>query len=116
LLSPEWDDAVSGKTCLLTSPPQFKGPLWIDFAELAIHHRMSTNAAYHSRRDTENFNRHSGLVAQQINGLQLDRECLYVVVTPNPDAEIRQLESLIQQLKLPIEAKVLDGYVALRTN
>lgn len=116
LLSPDWDEIVSGKTCLLTSPPQFKGPLWIDFAELAIRHRMSTNAAYHSRRDIKSFDRHSSLVAQQINGLQLDRECLYVVVTPNPDAEIRQLENLVQQLKLPIEAKVLDGYVALRTN
>ncbi|NDD17668.1 MAG: hypothetical protein EB104_02045 [Acidimicrobiia bacterium] len=116
LLSPAWDEMVSGKNCLLTSPPQFKGPLWIDFAELAIRHHMSTNAAYLTRLNSQDFNRHSSLVAQQINGLQLDRECLYVVVTPNPDAEIRQLENLVQQLKLPIEAKVLDGYVALRTN
>jgi len=116
LVSAKWDELVSGKTCLVTSPPQFKGPLWIDFAELAVRHRMSTNAAYLTRLNSEAYNRHTKSVAQQITRLNLNGECLYVLVTANPEAETRQLENFAQRLKLPVEALVVDGYVALRTD
>jgi hypothetical protein len=115
LQSPGWDQLVGSRDCLRTVPVQFKGPHWVDFAELALAHNMSTNAAYLVRFDEVAISNVNNSLAVEIQSGRLDPNCLYVVVDRDPNRLAESLRQEYIQLRdhVPRSVVVLDGFVVV---
>jgi hypothetical protein len=113
LISPRWDEVVQGRTCLLSSPPQAKGKLWIDFAELASRRRMATNASYLSRWDQSLVARLSEEIAEQLDNGEISKDCLYVITNPDSQDEFFYLQTVRTPDGLRYQVEEIDGFIAV---
>ena len=113
-----WATVAEGSTCLVVSPPQVKGPYWRDFAEYAVLNGMSTNVSYLVRWDQRVVEALAKRTAEQINSLDLDDRCLYVVIVDrgqSPVAEADQLRAKAdrdEQSDYVIE--IIDDFVVVK--
>jgi hypothetical protein len=89
-----WATIADGATCLVVSPPQVKGPYWRDFAEYAVLNGMSTNVSYLSRWDQSVVDALAERTADQIDSLELDDGCLYVMIVDRGQSSVAESDSL----------------------
>jgi Family of unknown function (DUF6311) len=85
---PQWDEWASGKRHLVAIPPLSNDPRWIDLAVLANRHRLTTNAAYVSRKDEREFARLVVSSQMVLEARMFREDTLYVITNypPNPEA------------------------------
>ena len=92
-----WATVADGATCLVVSPPQVKGSYWRDFAEYAVLNGLSTNVSYLSRWDQSVVEDLAERTAEQINSLDLDDGCLYVVIVDRGRSPVDNVNQLRAQ-------------------
>ena len=83
---PRWNDWAKGKKHLVSIPPLNNDPLWIEFAALANRYGLSTNAAYVSRSDVEEFGQLVEETQQVLEQYEFREDTLYIITNypPNP--------------------------------
>jgi hypothetical protein len=113
-----WKSISAGADCLVTSPPQLKGPLWIDFADFALAGGMSTNASYLTRWDQRVVDAATSRAAQDVYMLATDPTCVYVVV-PNRNEAVSDVVNTLARRDQAGDGnrhaiEVLDGFVVVR--
>ena len=89
-----WATIAGGTRCLVVSPPQVKGPYWRDFAEYAVTNGMSTNVSYLSRWDQSIVDDLAERTAEQIDSLDLDDRCLYVLIVDRGQSSVAEANHL----------------------
>lgn len=113
LVSPRWESVLKGRECLLTSPPQAKGKLWIDFAELASRNRVSTNASYLSRWDQSVVAVLSEEIAEQLDRGDVSENCLYVLISPDSEDEFFYLQTVRTPDGRSYDVETIDGFITV---
>jgi hypothetical protein len=118
LRNDHWSTIADGATCLVVSPPQVKGPYWRDFAEYAMLNGMSTNVSYLARWDQRVVEALAKQTAEQIDSLDLDDRCLYVMIVArgqSPVAEADQLRAKANRdNRNDYLIEVIDDFVVVR--
>ncbi len=89
-----WSTIANGATCLVVSPPQVKGPYWRDFAEYAVLNGMSTNVSYLVRWDQRVVEALAEQTAEQIDSLDLDARCVYVMIIDRGQSPLAEADRL----------------------
>jgi len=113
-----WATIANGSRCLVVSPPQVKGPYWRDFAEYAVFKGMSTNVSYLSRWDQSVVDVLAERTSEQINSLDLEDGCLYVMIVDRGKSSVAEADLLRavadrdEQSDFVIE--VIDDFVVVK--
>jgi hypothetical protein len=113
-----WATIANGSRCLVVSPPQVKGPYWRDFAEYAVFKGMSTNVSYLSRWDQSVVDVLAERTSEQINSLDLEDRCLYVMIVDRGKSSVAEADLLRavadrdEQSDFVIE--VIDDFVVVK--
>jgi hypothetical protein len=113
-----WATIANGSRCLVVSPPQVKGPYWRDFAEYAVFKGMSTNVSYLSRWDQSVVDVLAERTSEQINSLDLEDGCLYVMIVDRGKSSVAEADLLRavadrdEQSDVVIE--VIDDFVVVK--
>jgi len=113
LVSTRWSVVTQGKTCLITSPVQFKGKLWVDLAEVAIRSKMSTNVSYQSRWDQERTQYLSEQISDDIRAGTISPDCLYVLIDPLSPSEYHKLKMTRTPKGSSYAVEVIDGFTTI---
>jgi hypothetical protein len=113
-----WATIANGSRCLVVSPPQVRGPYWRDFADYAVFKGMSTNVSYLSRWDQSVVDVLAERTSEQINSLDLEDRCLYVMIVDRGKSSVAEADLLRavadrdEQSDFVIE--VIDDFVVVK--
>ncbi len=91
---PRWDEWADGRSHIVSIPPLNNDPLWVDLAVLADRNAMTTNAAYVSRTDSQQFEELVESTQADLTSLTFDSDTVYVITNypPNPMSDkIREM-------------------------